>query len=210
MRVGLLVLAALLLGCGDGAGGSKGRARPTPDDGGIAAMRPGLYRSSVFRPAVTFRTDRDLYQREIETRDSLSLWDTGRSDRYTHKESWMHLYRPHAMYDPSRPAEGREWPGDMIAFLQDHPDLEATPRPGAEVGGFPARVIDLRPRTDVALWMDSAEQENLINEHHLVRVYVIDAGGEQRLAVLNVPAKKGPKAFEALERILRTVRFDDA
>lgn len=201
----LLLCAALLaLACGGGRDKEGATVRPTPDDGGIEAMAPGQYRTSVFEPEMTFEITEPFWEKEIETKDKIGLWGVAEADAEWGEGSVIDVFRPYAIYDPTKPRRGREWPSDMVAFLREHPDLETTAPRKAEVGGLPAQVLDLRPRKDVELWLDSAEQQHLMDTDRRIRVYVVDAGEEERVIVMSVPRKKG---FEPLERVVRTMRF---
>jgi hypothetical protein len=204
----LLLGAALLAACG-GAESKPASVRPTPDDGGVKAMTPGEYRTTVFRPEVRLRTRTRFWEREFETRDSFSLWSTDRGTAAA-GDVWLHILRPHRLYDPANPRDGRPWPQDTVAFLQHHPDLETTEPEVTEVGGFPAKALDVRARRPTQLWVDSAEQLYEIHPGHGVRVYVIDAGDEQRLVVLTAYSDERAAALEPLDRIVRTLRFSDS
>jgi hypothetical protein len=219
-RLLLLLLAVSALACGEDSTPEKpaakqaepsGEVRPTPDDGGVKPMEPGEYRSSKFRPEVSFTIDRRYWQKEFETAESLSLWDQEPANGGDYEEEGtIHVLRPYGLFDRKDPSDrrGKKWPRDLARWLREDSGLEVTGSRKAEVAGFPAEVLDARaPDKDLRVFLDSEYQEYFVPVDWLLRLYVLDAGDEQRVIALRVSDKTGPKGFEALERVVRTIKF---
>jgi hypothetical protein len=203
-----LACAALIAGCG--GSDEPVAVRVTPDDGGVKPMEPGRYRSSKFRPRVSFDTDRRFWQLEYETGESLSLWDYNGKDQKYDDGSTLHILRPFGLFDRKNPSDrqGMKWPGDMARWLRDESGLKVTATRRAKLAGLPAQVLDARaPKEDLRLFLDADYQEYFVNTDRLLRLYVLDAGDEERVIALNVPEDKGAEGFEPLERVARTIRF---
>ena len=220
------LLPALAAGCGDedpaAAGGGGVQTvplsapkrdtgpRPTPDDRGAEPMLPGEYRSSVMRPPVSFKLTDRRWQRDAESETSLSLFDYG-GTQYEAGGSVLDVLRPWGVVDPENPdnPDGRKWPRDMVRFLREDAGLRTSAPKRAKVAGLPAQVLDARAPAgkDVDLFITANVTTLAIEKDKLARLYVIDAGREQRVLMLTVPRSRGRAAFAPLERIVRTLKF---
>ena len=148
----MALVLALLAGCGGGGGQPQqeeaaeqrernpqpqqeeegaAKARTLPEGG---PLRPGLYTTKKFEPALSFSVVGDGWQIEIPEAPDVLVIGRGQEE--------FGFFNVREVYDPNELAALEPAPEDMVAWLQKHPHLEAEKPSQVSVGGVTGQQFD--------------------------------------------------------------------
>ncbi len=234
--LGLLFAVVLTVGaCGGGGGGNQAAtpektenaAAPTteaasprtlPDHGPVPV---GEYRTEVFEPTVSFRVDEAFGGDEgwlvpgPELPDSTALYGQG--------ETALGFNNVRKVFDPSKLPEEVLVPApeDMVAWLQEHPYLEAGEPSPANVGGVSGTQLDVVVPSEpkdysyecttpcVPGWDLSAEPDAFyFLLGYKVRLFVLDVEGETVIVDIEAPEETFEGFLPKAQEVLDTVRWE--
>jgi hypothetical protein len=133
----LLVLVAGACGGGGGSGGGQQegpKAHAIPKSG--KALSPGEYATKVFEPGFSFRVAEGWVSLTTEKPDAVVLGEAN-------GPTLIGFLNVEKVFDPNEPkGELRSAPEDMVAWLQEHPRLDAEEPSRVSVGGISGQQFD--------------------------------------------------------------------
>jgi hypothetical protein len=136
--VALITLA--VNACGGGAGGEQQqpKARPLPES--AQDLRPGEYRTEVFKPALSFTVGKGWALECPEGDDDVCLLPPGEVTRFKFLNV-TEVYKPSKLIDMS--GETTPPPADLVGWFEQHPYLQTDKPQPVTVGGIKAQQIDV-------------------------------------------------------------------
>ena len=235
--LGLLFAVVLSAGsCGGGGGGNQpvapekteNAAAPTTEAAASAGSLPasgpvpvGEYRTEVFEPTVSFKVDEAFGGDEgwlvpgPELPDSVGLFGQG--------ETALFFSNVQKVFDPSELPEEVLVPApkDMVAWLREHPYLEAGEPTQANVGGVSATQLDVIVPVEpkdysyecatpcVPGWDLSKEPD----AYHFLpgykdRLFVLDVEGETVIVAIEAPEETFEGFLPKAQEVLDTVKWE--
>ena len=217
LRLALLMVFAVLLASACGGGGDGGEAkkqeeakvRPVPQGEGVA-LRPGPYTSKKFEPPLSFSVLDGGWQVEIpEAPDVLDI---------SRGEEEFGFFNVRNVYDPNEFAAQQPAPEDMVAWLQEHPNLEAEKPSQVSVGGVRGQQLDV-VATDVpnksiefcgvpcVLLYPTSEGFNFVILEEAKHRFIVLEGvrGETVIVAFGAPAVDFEEFLPEAQKMLKTV-----
>ena len=143
LRWGVLVALITLAvsACGGGGGGEQQqqpKARPLPDS--AQDLRPGEYRTEVFKPALSFTVGKGWALECPEGPDYVCLLPPGELTLFKFLNI-TEVYKPSELIDMS--GETTPPPADLVGWFEQHPYLQTDKPQPVTVGGIKAKQIDV-------------------------------------------------------------------
>ncbi len=204
----VLLMAAFLLfavsacggGGGDQGGGGgeaeqkeqeKARTIPAERPGEAHKLLPGRYTTEKFKPALSFSLEGEGWSwAGPETQDSFAV-------------GWMaypaHIYfmNVEQVYDPNNLKKKMAAPDDMVAWLQNHPHLDAESPKQVKVGGVSGKQFDVLGGTQekaTPLFSADAAYKNKLGPYKgwILRLTILDDVEGETVII----AFEGPKEWE--------------
>ena len=233
--LGLLFAVVLSVGaCGGGGGNqsatpekTENATAPTTEaasTGTLPSSGPvpvGEYRTEVFEPTVSFRVDEAFGGGKgwlvpgPELPDSTALYGQG--------ETALFFSNVQKVFDPSKLPEEVlvPVPEDMVAWLREHPYLEAGEPTPANVGGVSGTQLDVVvspvpkeysyecPAPCVPGWDLSAEPDAYdFLPGYKDRLFVLDVGGETVIVAIEAPEETFEEFLPKAQKVLDTVEWE--
>ncbi|HSK85759.1 MAG TPA: hypothetical protein VK902_20495 [Rubrobacter sp.] len=143
LRWGVLVALITLAvsACGGGGGGEQQqqpKARPLPES--AQDLRPGEYRTEVFKPALSFTVGKGWALECPEGPDYVCLLPPGELTLFKFLNI-TEVYKPSELIDMS--GETTPPPADLVGWFEQHPYLQTDKPQPVTVGGIKAKQIDV-------------------------------------------------------------------
>src|SRR5215212_9229709 len=128
LSLGLLVVLVVLALSACGGDEKKAKARPLPEE--PKALRPGTYRSEVFKPSLSFRVGKGWStSSSLEASDFLQItWE---------QTAGLGFLNAQEVYKPTRKGTPNvvDAPKNIAGWLQQHPYLQTSKPEPVRVGG---------------------------------------------------------------------------
>ena len=214
--VALITLA--VSACGGGAGGEQqATGRPLP--AGAQDLRPGEYRTEVFKPALSFTVGKGwALECCPEGADYVSLHPPGEQTLFKFVNV-AEVYKPSELIDIS--GETTPPPADLVGWLEQHPYLQTDKPEPVTVGGIKGEQIDVvvgeLPKNYpeglcsfdcVQLTLGSVGDEWAVEEGNKDRVTVLeDVKGETVIIEFGSPAAKFDEYWPEAEKVVQSVKW---
>ena len=216
--VALITLA--VNACGGGAGGEQQqqpKARPLPES--AQDLRPGEYRTEVFKPALSFTIGKGWALECPEGDDNVCLLPPGEVTRFKFLNV-TEVYKPSKLIDMS--GETTPPPADLVGWFEQHPDLQTDKPESVTVGGIKGEQIDVvvgelpkdypeglcAPSDCVQLSVGSGGEEWAVEEGNKDRVTVLeDVKGKTVIIDFGSPAAKFDEYWPEAEKVVQSVQW---
>src|SRR5918994_6483366 len=213
--VALITLA--VSACGGGAGGEQqATGRPLP--AGAQDLRPGEYRTEVFKPALSFTVGKGWALECPEWPDKVCLLPPGEQTLFKF-HNVDEVYKPSELIDIS--GETTPPPADLVGWLEQHPYLQTDKPEPVTVGGIKGEQIDVvvgeLPKNYpeglcsfdcVQLTLGSVGDEWAVEEGNKDRVTVLeDVKGETVIIEFGSPAAKFDEYWPEVEKVVQSVKW---
>jgi hypothetical protein len=199
--------------CEDSARCSENAAATTlPDQGPVSS---GKYRTDVFEPTVSFRVGEGwVTYSPAEESDNVGL--------YKQDEEALSFLNGHTVLDPSKLPEEVPVPApkDMVAWLQEHPYLDAGEPTPANVGGVSGTQLDVvvSPATKdypqgctvpcVPGWdLSEGQYAYYFVSGYETRLIVLDVEGETVIVAIEAPEETFEEFLPKAQEVLDTVEW---
>ena len=213
--VALITLA--VSACGGGAGGEQqATGRPLP--AGAQDLRPGEYRTEVFKPALSFTVGKGWALVECcpEGPDYVSLHPPGEQTLFKFVNV-DEVYKPSGLIDMS--GETTPPPADLVGWFEQHPYLQTDKPQPVTVGGIKGQQIDvvvgdLPKDYSGACGFDCVQLSVLsigdwaIEEGNKDRLTVLeDVKGQTVIIDFGSPAAKFDEYWPEAEKVVQSVKW---
>jgi hypothetical protein len=177
-------------------------------------LKPGTYLTEGFAPTFAFELAEKGWVSYATDLERFLLFALP-------PEDYLIFLRPLHVYDPASGGDLERVPADLIDWLSKHPDLEVGAPQGATVGGLEGRYVDVVVADEPRWHGDACGKGECVTlspsygagpSFHLLagekaRFYVLPAGGEQLVIVI----ESSPEDFASFEKsaveVLDTVTF---
>ncbi len=145
MRRAMVLLSATTMAllaitaCSSGSSQEEVKARPLPEK--PQELRPGEYRSEVFKPSVSFHVGKGWATDQPETSDYLEMgWAEKGGLAFTNVQK---VYEP--IHKPTETSTPKlvEAPEDLVGWFQHHPYLKTSKPEPVTVGGVRGQQFDV-------------------------------------------------------------------
>ena len=222
--LGLLFAFVLMLGGCGGGGGGGGDQSDTPETTEAAAspgtlpergpVPPGEYRTEVFEPTVSFGVGEGWVIPGPEVPDSVAL--------YAQDEAALGFSNVQNVFDPSKLPEEVlvPAPDDMVAWIREHPYLDASEPAPARVGGVSGTQLDAVvspaprdypqecPAPCVPGWdlSEGPEAYDFLSGYK-VRLIVLDVEGQTVIVDIEAPEETFEEFLPKAQEVLDTVKW---
>jgi hypothetical protein len=221
-RLGLLVAVAaalgLLLAYGLLGGGSQPALVPSPTP--TASAEPTIAARGLrpkIEPRLTIPVRPESDWTVVEDRaDSLQLayfLDDVGSAGYN---VGLLVVEPHGVYDPVVESRELPLPGDLIGWIQDHPDLESGEPFDLTVAGLPATAIDVTvtyppdgPKGQTAQFIDIGPGPINLESPIRKRIVLVELPDQPLLLVFDSRPEFFEESIGQFEQLLRSIQFED-
>jgi hypothetical protein len=223
LRWGVLVILIIFAvsACGGGAAGEQqqSKARALPES--AQDLRPGQYRTEVFKPALSFTVGKGWALECPEGPDYVCLLPPGEQTlfKFVHADE---VYKPSELIDMS--GETIPLPADLVGWFEQHPYLQTDKPEPVTIGGIEGQQIDVvvgdLPKDYpeglcgydcVQLTVGSVGEEWAVEEGNKDRVTVLeDAKGETVIIDFGSPAAKFDEYWPEAEKVVESVKWKGA
>ena len=223
LRFALLVVLIMAFvvavsACGGGGGEAnkqeEAKVRPLTQGEGVA-LRPGPYTSKKFEPPLSFSVLGEGWQ--VEVPEAPDVLDISRG------EQEFGFFNVRNVYDPNEFAAQQPAPEDMVAWLQEHPNLEAEKPSQVSVGGVRGQQLDV-VATDVpsksiqfcgfpcVLLLPTSEGFNFVIAEEAKHRFIVleDVRGETVIVAFGAPAVDFEEFLPEAQKMLKTVEWKGA
>jgi hypothetical protein len=224
LTLGLLVALVFLAlsACGGGAGGQEqaNKPRPLPEEG--KALRPGEYRSSEFKPSLTFRVGKGwksvpLQEPASETSDTLAIQRGGGGGVPTLRfRNLQEVYKyDKSVRTPDLPQVVKA-PKDMLGWFRHHPYLDTEKPEPATVGGvkgvqFDYILRDETPGDDIDLFRYADGSVGGAGKGFKYRAIILeDVKGETVTIGIGSQTTEFDEFLPEAQKVLDTVKWTDS
>lgn len=195
--------------------GSEPQVLPTGGPTG-GALLPGIYTTGRFDPRVTFTLEEQpgaRWRADADHPDLLSIAKEG--------HAFLTFLRPSEVIDPET-LEAVDPPADYVAWLRNHPNLEAGDPTPASIGGFDGIQLDIASITPVegqrcgiggddppcvAIAPVSEGAPFIFAEGTAARITVLEVGGEAILVAIEDQSETYEEFLPQAEQVLESVEF---
>ena len=215
------LLAAFLLfavgACGGDGGGQakqeKPKAHALPQPG--KPLTPGKYATEVFKPGLSFSVGEGWVSMLPETRDAVALGEEN-------GPTLIGILNVEKVFDPNKPQEDlRPAPEDMVAWLQEHPRLDAEEPSRVSVGGISGQQFDAiasEPKEGPGFCSEACVPLFYITNNNFwvgksekYRFIVLDNVEGQTVTIFfGGPAVEFDESLPKAQKFLNTVRWEGA
>jgi hypothetical protein len=220
LRWGALVALITLSvsACGGGAGGEQQQqltGRPLP--GSSQELRPGEYRTEVFKPALSVTVGKGWALECPEGSDNVCLLPPGKQTLFKFLNV-DEVYKPSELIDMS--GETSPPPQDLVGWFEQHPYLQTDKPEPLTVGGIKGQQIDVvvgdLPKDYpgacgfdcVQLTVGSAGEDWAVEEGNKDRVTVLeDVKGKTVIIDFGSPAAKFDEYWPEAEKVVQSVKW---
>jgi hypothetical protein len=220
LRWGVLVaLITLAVSACGGGGGEQQQAKARPLPSSAQDLRPGEYRTAVFKPALSFSVGKGWALECPEGPDYVCLLPPGEQTLFKFL-SVAEVYKPSELIDMS--GETTPLPTDLVGWFEQHPYLQTDKPEPVTVGGIKGEQFDVvvgdLPKdypeglcggSDcVQLTVGSVGEDWAVEEGNKDRVTVLeDAKGETVIIDFGSPAAKFDEYWPEAERVVESVKW---
>jgi hypothetical protein len=136
-----VALITLAVGaCGGGAGGEQQQLTGRPLPGSSQELRPGEYRTEVFKPALSFTVGKGWALECPEGSDNVCLLPPGEQTLFKFVNV-DEVYKPSGLIEMS--GETTPPPADLVGWFEQHPYLQTDKPQPVTVGGIKGQQIDV-------------------------------------------------------------------
>ena len=215
--VALITLA--VSACGGGAGGEQqATGRPLP--AGAQDLRPGEYRTEVFKPALSFTVGKGwALECCAEGPDHVSLHPSGEQTLFKFVNV-AEVYKPSELIDMS--GETTPPPADPVGWFEQHPYLQTDKPEPVTVGGIKGQQFDVvigdlpkdypeglcAPSNYVQLTVGSVGEDWAVEEGNKDRVTVLeDVKGQEVIIDFGSPATEFDEYWPEAEKVVQSVKW---
>jgi hypothetical protein len=212
-----VALITLAVGaCGGGAGGEQQQLTGRPLPGSSQELRPGEYRTEVFKPALSFTVGKGWALECPEGSDNVCLLPPGEQTLFKFVNV-DEVYKPSELIDMS--GETTPPPADLVGWFEQHPYLQTDkPQPVTE-GGIKGQQIDVvvgdLPKDYAGACGFDCVQLSVLS----IGDWAIEEGNKDRLTVLDdvkgqtviidfgSPAAKFDEYWPEAEKVVQSVQW---
>jgi hypothetical protein len=221
LRWGVLVvlITLALSACGGGAGGEQQQAKARPLPGYAQDLRPGEYRTKVFKPALSFTVGKGWALECPEGSDNVCLLPPGEQTLFKFL-SVAEVYKPSELIDMS--GETTPLPADLVGWFEQHPYLQTDKPQPVTVGGIKGEQIDvvvgdlpkdypegLCVSDCVQLTVGSVGEDWAVEEGNKDRLTVLeDVKGQTVVIDFGSPAAKFDEYWPEAEKVVESVKWE--
>jgi hypothetical protein len=215
--VALITLAMSACAGGDGGEQQHPTGRPLPDSS--QDLRPGEYRTEVFKPALSFTVGKGWALECPEGPDYVCLLPPGEQTLFKFLNV-AEVYRPSELIDMS--GETTPLPQDLVGWFEQHPYLQTDKPEPVTVGGIKGQQIDVvvvdlpkdypeglcAPSDCVQLTVGSVGEDWAVEEGNKDRVTVLEvAKGQTVIIDFGSPAAKFDEYWPEAEKVVQSVQW---
>ena len=216
--VALITLA--VSACGGGAGGEQQQPKARPLPGSAQDLRPGEYRTEVFKPALSFTVGKGwALECCAEGPDYLSLHPPGEQTLFKFVNV-AEVYKPSELIDMS--GETTPPPADLVGWFEQHPYLQTDKPQQVTVGGIKGEQFDVvigdlpkdypeglcAPSDCVQLTVGSVGEDWAVEEGNKDRVTVLeDVKGQEVIIDFGSPATEFDEYWPEAEKVVQSVKW---
>ena len=214
--VALITLA--VSACGGGAGGEQQQltGRPLPDSS--QDLRPGEYRTEVFKPALSFTVGKGWALECPAGEDNVCLLPPGEQTLFKFVNV-DEVYKPSGLIEMS--GETTPPPADLVGWFEQHPYLQTDKPQPVTVGGIKGQQIDVvgdLPKDYpegicggidcVQLTVGSLGEDWAVEEGNKDRVTVLEDGkGKTVIIDFGSPAAEFDEYWPEAEKVVKSVQW---
>jgi hypothetical protein len=216
--VALIILA--VSACGGGAGGEQQQPKARPLPGSAQDLRPGEYRTEVFKPALSFTVGKGwALECCHEGPDYGSLHPPGEQTLFKFVNV-AEVYKPSELIDMS--GETTPPPADLVGWFEQHPYLQTDKPQQVTVGGIKGEQFDVvigdlpkdypeglcAPSDCVQLTVGSVGEDWAVEEGNKDRVTVLeDVKGQEVIIDFGSPATEFDEYWPEAEKVVQSVKW---
>jgi hypothetical protein len=221
LRWGVLVALITLAvsACGGGSGGEQQQAKARPLPAGAQDLRPGEYRTDVFKPALSFTVGKGWALECPEGPDYVCLLPPGELTLFKFL-SVAEVYKPSELIDMSGGTILP--PADLVGWFEQHPYLQTDKPQPVTVGGIKGQQTDVvvgeLPEDYpeglcggfdcVQLTVGSVGEDWAVEEGNKDRVTVLeDVKGETVIIDFGSPAAEFDEYWPETEKVVQSVKW---
>jgi hypothetical protein len=219
LRWGVLVTLIILAvsACGGGAPGEQQQAKARPLPESAQDLRPGEYRTDVFKPALSFTVGKGWTLEYPEGPDYVCLLPPGEQTLFKFVNV-DEVYKPSELIDMS--SETRLPPADLVGWFEQHPYLQTDKPEPVTVGGIKGEQIDVvvgdlpKDYPEGLCGYDCVQLSVLnagdwaVEEGNKDRVTVLeDVKGETVIVDFGSPAAKFDEYWPEAEKVVESVKW---
>ena len=214
-----VALITLAVGaCGGGAGGEQQQltGRPLPDSS--QELRPGEYRTEVFKPALSFTVGKGWALECPAGEDNVCLLPPGEQTLFKFVNV-DEVYKPSGLIDMS--GETTPPPADLVGWFEQHPYLQTDKPQPVTVGGIKGQQIDVvgdLPKDYpeglcggidcVQLTVGSLGEDWAVEEGNKDRVTILeDVKGQTVIIDFGSPAAEFDEYWPEAEKVVQSVQW---
>jgi hypothetical protein len=212
-----VALITLAVGaCGGGAGGEQQQLTGRPLPGSSQELRPGEYRTEVFKPALSFTVGKGWALECPEGSDNVCLLPPGEQTLFKFVNV-DEVYKPSELIDMS--GKTTPPPADLVGWFEQHPYLQTDKPQPVTVGGIKGQQIDvvvgdLPKDYSGACGFDCVQLSFLsignwaIEEGNKDRLTVLeDVKGQTVIIDFGSPAAKFDEYWPQAEKVVKSVQW---
>jgi hypothetical protein len=218
----LATVALITLGvsaCGGGAGGEQQQLTGRPLPGSAQDLRPGEYRTEVFKPALSFTVGKGWALECPEGSDNVCLLPPGEQTLFKFLNV-AEVYKPSGLIEMS--GETAPPPADLVGWFEQHPYLQTDKPQPVTVGGIKGQQIDVvvgdLPKDYpegicggidcVQLTVGSLGEDWAVEEGNKDRVTVLeDVKGKTVIIDFGSPAAEFDEYWPEAEKVVQSVQW---
>jgi hypothetical protein len=214
--VALITLA--VSACGGGAGGEQQQLTGRPLPHSSQELRPGEYRTKVFKPALSFTVGKGWALECPARDDKVCLLPSGEQTLFRFLNV-AEVYKPSELIDMS--GKTTPLPADLVGWFEQHPYLQTDKPQPVTVGGIKGQQIDVvvgeLPKDYpeglcgfdcVRLTVSSFGEELAVEEGNKDRVTVLeDVKGQEVIIDFGSPATEFDEYWPEAEKVVQSVKW---
>ena len=216
----LATVALITLGvsaCGGGAGGEQQQLTGRPLPGSSQELRPGEYRTEVFKPALSFTVGKGWALECPEGSDNVCLLPPGEQTLFKFLNV-AEVYKPSGLIDMS--GKTTPPPADLVGWFEQHPYLQTDKPEPVTIGGIKGQQIDVvvgdlpKDYPEGLCGFDCVQLSVLsvgdwaVEEGNKDRLTVLeDAKGETVIIDFGSPAAKFDEYWPKAEKVVESVKW---
>ena len=213
-----VALITLAVGaCGGGAGGEQQQLTGRPLPGSSQELRPGEYRTEVFKPALSFTVGKGWALECPEGSDNVCLLPPGEQTLFKFVNV-DEVYKPSELIDMT--GETTPPPADLVGWFEQHPYLQTDKPEPVTVGGINGQQIDVvvgdlpKDYPEGLCGFDCVQLSVLntgdwaVEEGNKDQLTVLeDAKGETVIIDFGSPAAKFDEFWPEAEKVVESVKW---
>jgi hypothetical protein len=215
-----VALITLAVGaCGGGAGGEQQQLTGRPLPSSSQELRPGEYRTEVFKPALSFTVGKGWALECPEGSDNVCLLPPGEQTLFKFLNV-AEVYKPSGLIEMS--GETTPPPADLVGWFEQHPYLQTDKPQPVTVGGIKGQQIDVvvgdLPKDYpegicggidcVQLTVGSLGEDWAVEEGNKDRVTVLeDVKGKTVIIDFGSPAAEFDEYWPEAEKVVQSVKW---